>query len=386
MRILHLFDLFTPHGGGTVDLLYVITKALAERGHEPEIYAGDIKIDRDYIASLLKVKVSLFRCLSSLGGFYIMPGIIPAFRDTLKGFDIIHIHTTRSFQNIVAHHYAKKYNIPYVLDAHGSLPRVVQGNKGFKWLLKWFFDIVFGYHILNDAAKVVAETQVGISEYRDFHVEPERIVLIPPPFNTEAFSRLPPPGSFRERYQLNGKKIIMFLGRIHWIKGIDFLVESFAALAKSRNDAVLVIVGNDDGYKATLEELIARLGITDRVLFTGFLGGESKLEALVDADMVIQTSRYEQGAGVPFEAVLCGTPIIVSGNSGAGEDVQRINAGYLVEYGNIDDLKQKMEYVISHQDEAAVKTRVAKKYIEENMSIEKGIEKYEKLYKSIIRR
>ena len=386
MKILHLFDLFTPHGGGTVDLLYIITRALAERGHEPEIYASDIKIDRDHIASLPGVRVSLFRCLSSLGGFYIMPGIIPAFRDNLKGFDIIHIHTTRSFQNIVAHHYARKYNIPYVLDAHGSLPRAVQGKKGLKWLLKWFFDIAFGYRILNDASKVVAETQVGISEYRDFGVEPERIVLIPPPFNTEAFSKLPPPGLFRERYELNSKKIIMFLGRIHWIKGIDFLVESFAELAKSRNDAVLVIVGNDDGYKATLEELIARLGITDRVLFTGFLGGESKLAALIDADMVIQTSRYEQGAWAPFEAVLCGTPIIVSSNSGAGEDVWRIDAGYLVEYGNVDDLKEKMEYVISNRDEAITRTRLAKKYIEENMSIEKGIEKYEELYKSVIGR
>ena len=386
MKILHLFDLFTPHGGGTVDLIYKITRALAERGHELEIYAGDIKIEPDFIASLPGVKVSLFRCLSSLGGFNIMPGIIPALQNNLKDFDIIHIHTTRNFQNIIAHHYAKKYQVPYVLDTHGSLPRAVQGKRGLKWLLKWLFDIVFGKGILGDASKVVAETQVGISEYRDFRVEPERIVLIPPPFDTEAFSVLPPSGNFRQRYHLNGKKIIMFLGRIHWIKGIDFLVESFAELAKSRDDVVLIIVGNDDGYKATLEELIARLGITDRVLFTGFLGGENKLEALVDADVVIQTSRYEQGAWAPFEAVLCGTPIIVSSNSGAGEDVRRIDAGYLVEYGNIDDLKEKMEYVISNRDEAITKTRLAKKYIEENMSIEKGIEKYEELYKSIIGR
>ena len=239
---------------------------------------------------------------------------------------------------------------------------------------------------MRDARRVVAETQVGISEYRDFGVAPERIVLIPPPFDTAAFSVLPPPGRFREKYQIGGKKVIMFLGRIHWIKGIDFLVEGFAELAKSRNDAALVIVGNDDGYKATLEELIKRLGIGDKVLFTGFMKGGDKLEALVDADMVIQTSRYEQGAWAPFEAVLCGTPIIVSSNSGAGEDVRRIDAGYLVEFGNTGDLKAKMEYVISNRDEALAKTRLAKKYIEENMSIEKGIEKYENLYQSLIGR
>jgi glycosyltransferase involved in cell wall biosynthesis len=386
MKILHLFDLFTPYGGGTVDLLYKLSKAQAQRGHEVAIYAGDYKIDRNYVASLPDVKVSLFRCPSSSGGFYFMPGIIPALRDNLKNFDIIHIHTARNFQNIVAHHYAKKYDVPYVLDTHGSLPRAVQGKKEIKPLLKYFFDVAFGYRILRDAHKVVAETQVGISEYRYFGVEPERIVLIPPPFDTAAFSVLPPPGRFREQYQFGDKKVIMFLGRIHWIKGIDFLVESFAELARSRNDVVLVIVGNDDGYKATLEDLISRLGIVNKVLFTGFLGGINKLEALVDADVVIQTSRYEQGAWAPFEAVLCGTPIIVSSNSGAGEDVHRIDAGYLVEFGNINDLKEKMKHVIDNREEAITKTRLAKKYIEENMSIEKGIEKYENLYQSIIGR
>ena len=383
MRVLHVFDLFTPHGGGTVDLLYKITRAMVLRGHEVTIYAGDYDIDPGYIASLPEVRVCLFRCLSHLGGFYFMPGIIRGFRDNLKQFDIVHLHTTRSFQNIVAHHYAKKYAIPYVLDAHGSLPRAVPGERGVKWLLKWLFDIFFGNRIVRDASKVVAETQVGINEYADFGVEAERVVLIPPPFDTDAFSQLPPEGLFRKQYQLGDKQVFMFLGRIHWIKGIDFLVASFAELAKTNADAVLVIVGNDDGYKATLEELIDKLGIVDKVLFTGFLGGDDKLAALVDADAVIQTSRYEQGAWAPFEAVLCGTPIIVSSNSGAGEDVRKIDAGYLVEFGNISDLKGKMEYVISNRAEALDKTRKAKEYIIGNMSIEKGIEKYENLYKSI---
>ncbi len=46
---------------------------------------------------------------------------------------------------------------------------------------------------------------------------------------------------------INSKHIVMFLGRIHWIKGLDLLVESFHEMTKSRDDAILVIVGNDDG-------------------------------------------------------------------------------------------------------------------------------------------
>src|SRR4030042_4478797 len=126
----------------------------------------------------------------------------------------------------------------------------------------------------------------------------------------------------------------MSLGRIYHIKGLDFLVETFHELAQARQDVVLAICGNDDGYQSRLQKLVTKLGLSNRVIFTGFLAGQDKLAALVDADVVVQPSRYEYAAWAPIEAVLCGTPIIVSRDSGAGEDVSRIDAGYLVDYGN----------------------------------------------------
>jgi len=172
----------------------------------------------------------------------------------------------------------------------------------------------------------------------------------------------------------------MFLGRIHWIKGPDFLVESFDELAKWRNDVTLVIVGNDDGYKSTLEKLIDKLNLSDKVLFTGFLGGAEKISALVDADVIVQTSRYEQGAWAPFEAVLCGTPIIVTKHTGAGEDVKRLDAGYLVEFSNKKELAELILRILKDPVEAIAKAGQAAEYIRENMSITKRIEDYEKLY------
>ena len=386
MKILQLFDFFSPHGGGTVDLLYKISRALAQRGHEVVIYTSDYKLDQEYITSLPEVKVYPFRCLSSLAEFYLTPGMVGQVKRQLRDFDIIHLHCFRSFQNIVIHHYAKKYGIPYLLDTHGSLPRKAAGVRGIKWLLRWLFDVAFGNRILEDASQVIAETGVGINEYRELGVDSDKIALIPPPFATEEFSLLPSPGLFRQKYNVKGKHIILFLGRIHWIKGLDFLLESFNELARMRSDVILVIVGNDDGYKSTLDKLIDKLGLADRVLFTGFLGGVNKLSALVDADVMVQTSVYEQGAWAPFEAILCNTPIIVSSNSGAGEDVKRIDAGYLVEYGNKSELADMMQYVLDKPAEAQSKTKRAKDYIETNLSLSKGIEKYEKLYNEVVER
>ena len=84
--------------------------------------------------------------------------------------------------------------------------------------------------------------------------------------------------------------------------------------------------------------------------------------------------------------MLCNTPIIVSSNSGAGEDVKRIDAGYLVEYGNKNELRDTMQHVLDNPAEAQIKTKKAKNYIEANLSMAKGIEKYEKLYKKVIER
>ncbi len=384
MKILQLFDFFSPHGGATVNLLNKLSKALAERRHEVTIYTSDFKLDQEYINSLPEVNVRPFHCISSLAGFYLIPGMVMETKRHLRDFDVIHLHSARSFQNIVIHHYAKKYGIPYVLDTHGSLPRTVTGGGEFKPMLKRQFDIAFGNIILRDASRLIAETEVGVKEYTQFGASEDKITLIPPPFDTELFSKLPLPGLFRKKYDLPDKKIVMFLGRIHLIKGISFLVESFNELSESRDDAILVIVGNDDGYQSTLESQIAELNLSDKVLFTGFLGGQDKLSALVDADVVVQTSVYEQGAWAPFEAVLCGTPIIVSNNSGAGEDVKKIDAGYLVEYGNSNDLKDKIKHVLDNPAEASEKTRKAKDYLEANRSFAKEVEQYEKLYEEVI--
>ena len=385
MKILQVFDIFSSQINGTVKVLHQLTEALAKKGHEVVIYTSDYKSDEEFINSLPGVKVYPFHSWLDLPGIHLVPGMISEVKRRLKDFDVIHLHCFRSFQNIVIHHYAPRYGIPYVLDTHGSLPRT-HGDKGFKWLLRLLYDVTFGYRILKDASRAVAETGVGVSEYKGYGISEDRITLIPPPFATDRFAELPPPGRFRQEYNIKEKYIVLFLGRINWIKGLEFLVESFSELAKSRSDVILVMVGPDEGYKATLDKLIDNLNLSDKVLFTGFLDGVEKLSALLDADVMVQTSLYEQGAWAPFEAVLCNTPIVVSSNSGAGEDVRRIDAGYLVEYGNKQDLVTKIQYIFDNPAEAQEKTQAAKEYIKTNLSLEKGVEQYENLYQEVMRR
>lgn len=391
MRILQVSNIFSlPHGGGTVDVVYKLSRALMQRGHNVIIYTSDFEIDQEYINSLEGVKVYPFHSWFKLPGvqFYLTPGMILEAKRSLKYIQIIHMHGYRSLQNVIIYYSAKKYARPYIIDAHGSIPRThdsILDKRRLKLLLRWLFDVTIGYKILRDASKCIAETVVGVHEYKELGVYHDKIVLITPPFTVDDFSHLPPRGLFRSKYSIKEKHIVMFLGRVNWIKGIDFLVESFYELTKYRDDVILAIVGPDDGYESTLEELIDKLNLSSRVLFTGFLGGDDKLSALVDTDVVVQTSRYEQGAWAPFEAILCNTPIIVSSNSGAGEDVRKIDAGCLVEWGNKKELRDAMQKILDDPTEAIIKTQKAKEYIIKNLSMEKNVEKYEMVYMDCIK-
>lgn len=385
MNILQVFDFFSlSHGGGTVDILYHLSRSLSGRGHNVVLYTSDFKLDKDYIHSLEGVKVCTFHSRLNMAGLHVMPGIIPALRKSIKDFDVIHMHCFRSFQNVVLHHYATKAGVPYIVDAHGSAPRITVGRKGPIVFLKWLYDVFIGYKILRDAGGLVAETRVGVKEYVGLGARQEKITVIHPPVDSDEFSDLPPLGMFRQKYNIADKKVVMFLGRINWIKGMDFLVDSFALLASQNEDVVLVIVGTDDGYKRILDKRIDDLGMRDKVLYTGFLGGKDKLSALVDADILVQPSIYEQGARPSLEAILCNTPVIVSKNTGAGEDIRVMDAGYLVDHGDVNGLKDAILHVFANPDEARSRTQKAKEYIRQNLSLDTQTDRYEQLYRDVI--
>jgi glycosyltransferase involved in cell wall biosynthesis len=378
MKILHAFPFFSvSRGGGTTDLIYKIAKAQQRAGHEVSVYTGTVGFDTEYADSLTGVNVVPIRSYLNFG-YYVMPGMIGRVKRDIREFDVVHMHVVRTFQNVVLRHYCRKNSIPYVMDSHGSIPLAVNKRK-----IKRLFDIIWGRNILSDAEFCIAETDLGVEEYAEQGIPSAKIVTIPPPFDTEDYENLPEPGIFRAKYNIReNEKLITYLGRIHEIKGLNVTAEGFAELVSRREDVRLVIVGPDDGYEDELRRLISELGIEEKVLFTGFTFGMDKVHALVDADIVVQTSRYEQGAWAPIEGVLAGTPIVVSDNSGAGEDVVKMDAGYLTKFGNASDLADKFEFILNNPEEALAKTMKARQLIFDTRSMDNQISQYFDVYKS----
>jgi len=379
MKILHSFILFSIEvGGGTSDLIYKICKAQAKVGLKPAVITGSYSFDRELSDSLNNVDIHIQKTFFHKLGLSIMPGIFSWCRKNLQQYDVIHMHVFRTFQNVILYYYCRKYDIPYVMDAHGSCPYFKR-----KRLTKRLFDVLIGKSIIRNASALIAETEVGVEEYLeiDNKLNRDKITVLSPPFDTDEYKQLPIKGEFRKKYNISlDSKVISFLGRVHFIKGNDFLIKGFAEFSKTNPNAILVIIGPDDGHMDECRKIAKDLNIVDRVIFTGFLGGEYKNSALVDSDIVVQLSRQEQGAWAPLEAVLCETPIVVTRHTGTGEDIKRLDAGYLVDFDDIEGLSDIFSNIFSNYDLAMVKTIHAKQYIEKNLSFNSRVDEYTSIY------
>ena len=179
---------------------------------------------------------------------------------------------------------------------------------------KWLYDVLFGYRLLKNASKVIALTPFEAQQYIDFGVPEEKIQIIPNGIDLSQYDNLLPNGSFKKKFDITEEmKIVLYLGRIHKIKGLDILVRAFANIVKELDDVKLVIIGPDDGYLRELETLIRLLEIPNNVQIVGYLSGKDKLAAgTVDADVYVLPSRYEIFGITVLESVACGTPIIIT--------------------------------------------------------------------------
>jgi glycosyltransferase involved in cell wall biosynthesis len=161
------------------------------------------------------------------------------------------------------------------------------------------------------------------------------------------FSDLPDKERLRLRYPyLKDKKIILFLGRIHWIKGLDILIKAYAQIVKERDDIHLLMVGNDEGrYTKEVKKWLKRLrincvdyGLEDRgyvdkakVTFTGMLIGTDKIAAYSGSDIFVLPSYSENFGMSAVEAMSCGLPVIISNKVAIYKEIERNKAGIIID-------------------------------------------------------
>jgi glycosyltransferase involved in cell wall biosynthesis len=381
MRILQVLPYFSPRMGGVAHVVYHVARYLGKKGHDVTVVAGDYKY-REKSFPESDFRQVMLRSMVSQWGFYLTPSLVAWAREHVAGFDVIHMHEVRTFQNVIMRHFAVRYGIPYVLSAHGTLPIIVERK-----LAKRAYDLLFGRALLTSASRLVAVSPVEVEQYRQAGIEEERIRVIYNGLDLDEFSHLPPRGTFRRKLGIAERaKVVLFLGRLHKRKGINYLIEAFARLRTEVSNPVLIIAGPDDGELARLQALSGRLRLGERVRFTGPLYGEDKLAAYVDADVLASPAVYEIFGLVPFEALMCGTPVVVTDDCGSGQLIGEAQAGYLVSYGDVEGLAAALLQALSNREEAMRKVKAGQGYIRERLDWDVIVRDLESVYTEVVNR
>jgi len=247
-------------------------------------------------------------------------------KNHLWDFDIVHIHGLYRFPQTIAAHYARRYNVPYLVCPHGSLDPFLYNNPKNRFV-KRAYEYLIELKNLNRASAIHFTSREEKELTRFLNLKAESII-IPNGILTEQYEALPPRGRFRKKHGLDGKKIVLHLGRINFKKGLDILVQSFALVAKRWDDVHLVIAGPDnEGYGEKVKWWLKEENIFDRATFTGMLLGEDKLAAFGDADIFVLPSYTENFGIAVVEAMTCELPVVISDKVNIWREVEEGGAG-----------------------------------------------------------
>lgn len=324
MRILHLIATLARESGGPAQACLEMARAVAARGHDVTICTTNwaskgvepvptsVPLQQDGV-NITYFPVHFPRVWKpSLA-------MASALRRDLPGFDVVHLHSVYLFHDWLGGRLCHRFGIPYIVRPHGMLdPYIRNHHRGRKRLM----EVLFQDRVLRQATAIhyTSDVEREISQPFDGGA-PARIV--PLGVNLNGFDTLPPAEHFHARFpETRGKRIVLFLSRLHFKKGLDLLIPAFARLAAEDPSLHLVIAGPDDGMLDQCKAWTRRDGVPDRVTFTGMLRSDDKLAAFA-ASSVFALPSYSENFGIAVvEAMAAGLPVVISDQVNIWREVQ----------------------------------------------------------------
>ena len=247
-----------------------------------------------------------------------------------SGYDAVIVNGIWQFHSFGAWRALRNSNTPYFLFTHGMLDPWFKKRYPLKHVKKWTYWPWAEYRVLRDAQAVLftceEERVLARESFWLYHCN-EVVVNYGTAMPTgdpdlerkEFFSRYP---------ELRGKKLALFMGRIHPKKGCDLLIEAFAKVLAPDPAWRLVIAGPDQlEWQKNLAQLADCLEVTSKITWTGMIGGAMKWGALHAAEVFVLPSHQENFGIVVAEALAAGMPTLISNKVNIWREIQSDGAG-----------------------------------------------------------
>jgi glycosyltransferase involved in cell wall biosynthesis len=235
-----------------------------------------------------------------------------------------------------------------------------------------------------EAWKVICCSNYMVSHVQwAFGLPADKLIMIPNGVNAETYTKSQNEiNQFRIKFALPEEKIVLFVGRLVYEKGVHVLVNAIPKVLQKTN-AKFIIVGN--GYmRDQLSTLVKNMGFAHKVLFTGFVDDETLKKLQICADVSVVPSLFEPFGIVALEAMAAKSPVVVSDTGGLSEIVEHDVDGVKVYTGNPDSLAWGITKVLTDDAYADhIKTNAYKK-IQEKYNWNKIAEQTESVYESVL--
>jgi len=335
MNILHVTPYYAPAYafGGVVRSVEGMARALVRRGHTVTILTTDALDQSSRIDNPLDelcdgvhiVRVpNLSPWLRGRLNLSTPAGMNKIAQILIPGMDVVHCHEFRTVENLLVTPVAAALRKPLALSPHGTLTAETGRSR-----IKTAWDRLFSSAVALRFDSIIGLSQQEVEDAQTLWPRfgrrriPAEFSAIPNGVDPDAYGELAGRDAFRERYRLGDGPLCLFMGRLHPRKGVDVLAQAF----KGANvpSARLVIVGPDEGLLATLQPLL-----DERIVLTGYLGGDDRLAAFAAADLLALPAVGEGLPMVVLEAMAAGLPVVVSPGCNLPE-VAAYSAGVEVE-------------------------------------------------------
>jgi len=319
MHILHILPSMALETGGTMTAVMQLCREQSRNGHGVVLYTthwpretgAACPNSSPFSKGCFMIKAFPIKRSRLMSNLPHSPELIQSLRSVSKDFDLVIVHSLWNPLATFSMRALRENRTPYSLMPHGMLdPIVFRRNRWKK--LPWAF--LWERSNVEKAAIVLFNTPAEEEKAKRCGWHLPQTFILPHVIDLAEWKDLPHRSTFERLYpRISGSEIILFVGRINWVKNLDKLIEALTLVRRKRPNVMLVCVGPDDeACKRELVQRVRSLGLSEHVLFTGMLEGKELKAAYARSDVLALVSQKENFGISVAEGLASGLPVVVS--------------------------------------------------------------------------
>lgn len=368
--------------GGAEWYIYNISRELKRLGHDVTVFTLDRYRGKKLLGSLNSLGVTIHRISPLLDLSYrvkfwpkLIKKILQSNTDVFHCFDYLLFHsiTAALLRNRIQPICTTVFDVHHLIPRNPLKSHLIQG-----------LDFSFGRYALNHIDRVLLRSPTLVKALQRMGIDPNKIVITPSGVRSDELN-LGNPKLFRNEFEIFGP-IVLYLGRLHPMKGPQFLLKAAQIVLNEKPDIKFVFIGPDHGaYRSKLEKIRTQLNLEKNVLFTGPIYNIlRKVSAIASCDVFVMPSGYEGTSQAIFLAMAQKKPVIATNAGGIPFQIRHGKEGFLCNYGDFRTIAHNILHLLNNEDLMMKLGHAGRKRVLSNFTYPILAKKLENIYKAMI--